>query len=353
MTATLPRDFCSGLVRATWPVLAASALGLAVVLLSGGNPVEVILALAHGAFGSTTNIATTLARTTPLLLTGLSVALAFRAGLFNIGAEGQLMAGALAAAWVGTGAWSLPGLLLLPLVLFASAGAGFLWGLAPGWLKARRGVHEVISTIMMNHIAIQLADYLINGPLRAGAYVARTETLAPGARIPVLWHVAPSDLSWGPILALAACVAGAWFLFRTAGGYELRAVGLGPEAARTCCIPVHRVTALSMGLAGGLAGTAGGLEVAGVHHTLYAQFSSGYGFDGIAVALLARNHPLGVIPAALLFGALRTADRWLQLSAGVPRDLVLIIQAFAILAVGLQGGLVRLAGRRQAASLSA
>jgi general nucleoside transport system permease protein len=348
MTTSLQKRFCSGLTRAIWPALAAAGLGLAVVLLSGGNPADVLFALAHGAFGSPSNIATTLARTTPLLLTGLSVALAFRAGLFNIGGEGQLLAGALAAAWMGTQEWALSGIIFLPLVLFVSMAAGFLWGLAPGWLKARRGVHEVISTIMMNHIAIQLADYLINGPLRAGAYVARTEALAPEARIPVLWHVAPSGVSWGLVVALALCVAGAWFLFRTAGGYELRAVGLGPEAARTCGIPVHRVTALSMGLAGGLAGLAGGIEVGGVHHTLYAQFSSGHGFDGIAVALLARNHPLGVVPAALLFGALRTADRWLQLSAGVPQDLVLIIQAFAILAVGLQGGLVKLGGRRTA-----
>ena len=346
MTLSLTPCLRGPLQRSLWPIAAALGLGLGVVALSGGDPGAVLSALAYGAFGSAPNLAGTLARTTPLLLTGLSVALAFRAGLFNIGGEGQLYVGALAAAWLGALGLHLPGPLYLTMVLLLSAAAGFAWGSVPGWLKAHRGVHEVITTIMMNHIAIQATDYLVNGPLKAEAYVARTSAIAPGAHLPVLWRVPPSDVSWGLAVAVAACAAGAWFLFRTAGGFEIRAVGLGPEAAETCGIPTRRVVVLAMSLAGGLAGLGGGLEVCGVHHTLYAQFSSGYGFDGIAVALLARNHPLGVIPAALLFGALRTADRWLQLSAGVPRDLVVVIQALTILAVGIQGGLVKLSGRR-------
>ena len=333
-------------------LLLAIGLGLTLVLLSGGDPLAVLEALAYGAAGSRVNLASTLVKTVPLLLTGLSVALAFRAGLFNIGGEGQLYMGALAAAWLGGLDLRMPALLLVPLVLGAAVAAGAVWGTIPGWLRARYGVHEVINTIMMNHIAIQAIDYLVNGPLRAANSVARTRDIAPQAALPILWDTPPIELSWGIVFALAACAGAAWLLFRTARGYEIRAVGQGPLAADTAGISVRRVLVGTMALGGGLAGLAGGLEICGVHHTLYAQFSPGYGFDGIAVALLARNHPLGVIPAALLFGALRTADRWLQLSVGVPRDLVVIIQAAAIFVVGAQGAFTGLYGRRHSFSKS-
>ena len=324
-------------LRSVQALLVAIGIGLDLVLLSGGSPPAVLHALLHGAVGSRVNLASTLVKTVPLLLTGLSVALAFRAGLFNIGGEGQLYVGALSAAWIGGLGLRLPSALYVPLVLGAAVLAGAIWGAIPGWLRARHGVHEVINTIMMNHIAIQVTDYLVNGPLRAADTVARTRELSAEAELPVLWDAPPIELSWGILLALVVCACAAWVLFRTATGYEIRAVGQGPVASGVSGIRVSRVLVGAMALAGGLAGLAGGLEVCGVHHTLYAQFSPGYGFDGIAVALLARNHPLGVVPAALLFGALRTADRWLQLSAGVPRDLVVIIQAVAILAVGAQG----------------
>ncbi len=333
-------------LRSFQALVLAIGLGLIIVLLSVGDPLAVLEALVHGAFGSRVNLAGTLVKTVPLLLTGLSVALAFRAGLFNIGGEGQLYVGALAAAWLGSLGLRIPAVLCVPLVLGAAAAAGALWGAIPGWLRARYGVHEVINTIMMNHIAIQATDYLVNGPLRAADAVARTRRIETQARLPVLWETPSIELSWGIVFALAACAGLAWMLFRTARGYEIRAVGQGPVAAEAAGIPVGRVLVGTMALGGGLAGLAGGLEISGVHHTLYAQFSPGYGFDGIAVALLARNHPLGIIPAALLFGALRTADRWLQLSAGVPRDLVVIIQAAAILAVGAQGTFAGLSGRR-------
>ena len=327
-------------------VLLAMALGLTLALLSGGDPLAVLAALFHGAVGTRVNLAGTLVKTVPLSLTGLSVALAFRAGLFNIGGEGQLYVGALAAAWLGSLGLRIPAVLCVPLVLGAAAAAGAMWGAIPGWLRARYGVHEVINTIMMNHIAIQATDYLVNGPLRAADTAARTRDIVPQAMLPVLWETPPIELSWGILLAMAACACAAWVLFRTAWGYEIRAVGCGPVAAGAAGISVGRVLVGTMALGGGLAGLAGGLEICGVHHTLYAQFSPGYGFDGIAVALLARNHPLGVIPAALFFGALRTADRWLQLSAGVPRDLVVIIQAAAIFVVGTQGAFARLHARR-------
>ena len=330
------------ILNAAVPLAVAMGVGVGVVLLSGGHPLAALNALAYGAFGTRPNLAGTLVKSVPLLLTGLSVALAFRAGLFNIGGEGQLYVGALSAAWIGGMNIGAPAVLYLPLVIVAAAAAGGVWGAIPGWLRARYGVHEVINTIMMNHIAIQITDYLVSGPLRAGDYAVRTRDIVPQSTLPVLWGVPPVDVSWGIVLALLACVAAAWWLFRTASGYELRAVGQSPAAAEAVGISARRVLVWGMGLAGSLAGLAGGLEICGVHHTFYAQFSPGYGFDGIAVALLARNHPLSVIPAAFLFGALRTADRWLQLSAGVPRDLVVIIQAAAIFAVGAQSAVARL-----------
>ena len=322
-------------------LLIALGAGLLTAGLTGGDPALVVQALIHGAFGTEANIAGTLSKSVPLMLTGLSVAIAFRTGLFNIGGEGQLYAGALAAAWLGGLGLDLSPYLYLPIVILAGSIAGGIMGFIPGWLKARRGVHEVINTIMLNYIAIQTADFLVNGPLSSEVYSSRTKALASEATLPVLWRVPPSNLSMGILIAVVLCVGLGWMLFRTAAGFQIRATGLGPETSDLVGIPTKRVIIYTMSLAGGLSGLAGALEICGVHHTMYAQFSPGYGFDGIAVALLARNNPLAVIPAALLFGALRTADRWLQLSADVPRDLVIIIQAVTILAVARQQVLQR------------
>ena len=319
----------------------AFAVGCAFVALSGGNPFHAGAVLLYGALGTSGNIAGVIVKSVPLILTGLSVAVAFRVGLFNIGGEGQLYAGALVSAALGATDLGLPSFIHLPAVLLAALAAGTVWGVIPGWLKARRGVHEVINTIMLNYIAIQTVDYLVSGPLNAGGYATRTHPIVPAATMPELWSVEPVPVSWGVVVALAACAATAWWLFNTAGGVEFRAVGLNPKASRAVGIADTRKMILGMGLAGGLAGLAGGLEVVGLHHTLYAQFSPGYGFDGIAVALLAQSHPVAIIPVAVLFGALRTADRWLQLVAGVPRDIVIIIQGVAVLGVGLQTALTR------------
>lgn len=344
-SSILSRLSSRGFVQSLASLGLALAAGLLITALFGGNPLTVLLALAQGAVGSPGAVAGTLVKSVPLMLTGLAVAVGFRAGLFNIGGEGQLYVGAIASTWVGM-AWGLPAGLHLLAVLGAGALAGAAWGAVPGWLKARRGVHEVINTIMLNYVAIHLTDYLVRGPLKGDAYAARTRFVADTAQLPSLWNVPPTSVSIGLPIALLACAVCFWFLFRTAAGVRVRAVGEGPRAAELTGISVTRVTVWSMALSGGLAGLAGAVEVAGVHHAFYAQFSPGYGFDGIAVALLARNHPLGVIPAAGLFGALRTADRWLQLEAGVPKDLVVIIQAAAILAVGAQAAFARLSLRR-------
>ena len=317
-------------------LLIALLAGLAIVALSGGNPVQTVGAIAYGAFGTRVNLASTLVKTVPLLLTGLSVAIAFRAGLFNIGGEGQLYAGAVGAAWIGATDLSLSAPLHLTLTLIVGVCAGAVWGGAAGWLKARRGVHEVINTIMLNYIAIYSVDYLVRGPLSAGTHTTRSRDLQASAKLPVLWDTPPIEVSLAILLALFVCFCAYWLLFRTPFGFDFRAVGQGAEAAESVGISSDRISIIAMCLAGSVAGLAGCFEITGLHHKLYAQFSPGYGFDGIAVALLGRSHPIAVIPAALLFGALRTADRWLQLSAGVPKDIVIIIQAITILAVGLK-----------------
>jgi ABC-type uncharacterized transport system permease subunit len=324
------------LIESTGILAVALTVGLIIVALTGGDPVATVHALVYGSVGTLANFSSTVVKTVPLLLTGLSVSLAFRAGLFNIGGEGQLYVGAAGAAWIGALNYGWPAALHIPLTVAAGCVLGAVWGGIAGWLKASRGVHEVINTIMMNYIAIYAVDYLVRGPLGSDTHVARTADVAPSARLPVVWSVPPVDVSIGFLLVGALCFAVWWALFRTPFGFDFRAVGQNPRAADTAGISSRRITIIAMAAAGAIAGLAGCLEILGVHHTLYAQFSPGYGFDGIAVALLGRSHPIAIIPAAFLFGALRTADRWLQLSAGVPKEIVIIIQAVAILAVGLK-----------------
>lgn len=317
-------------------LVAALIMGLVIVAVTGGSPTETLRALAYGSVGNSANLSSTLVKSVPLALTGLSVALAFQAGLFNIGGEGQLYVGAAGAAWIGALELGLPTVLHLPLTVCIGSVIGAVWGGIAGWLKATRGVHEVINTIMLNYIAIYGVDYLVRGPLGSEIHTARTDYIIGTSRMPVLWEAPPVEVSCGIVIVLVLCISCWWMLFRMPVGFDIRAVGQKPGAAESVGISSRWVTVLVMTLAGAITGVAGCIEITGVHHTLYAQFSPGYGFDGIAVALLGRSHPIAVIPAALLFGALRTADRWLQLSAGVPKDIVIIIQAVAILAVGLK-----------------
>ncbi len=321
-----------------WPAfltpIFALAFGLAVgavaILALGKSPEAAYAALIQGAFGSRESLAGTLIKTTPLILTGLAVAVAFRAGLFNIGGEGQLYMGGIAATWVGIYIVGVPGSLHILLVFLAGFLAGALWGAIPGWLKARRGVHEVINTIMMNYLAIYFTTYIVNGPMRLGDFTNKTREIASTAKLGILWDIPAAELSWGLLLAIAVSILLHVILWRTTVGFQIQAVGYNPAAARYSGIDVGRTLVLTMALCGGCAGLAGAVEVSGVHHRFYAQFSPGYGFDGIAVALLARNNPLGIILTALLFGALRTSDRMMQLHAGVPRDMVYVVQAAVI-----------------------
>jgi len=270
-----------------------------------------------------------------LTLTGLSVAVAFRVGLFNIGAQGQMMVGALAAAVCGAG-MSLPAVFHLPLCLLAAAVGGSLYALIAAELKRRRGVHEVISTIMLNWIAVAVIDnWLVVGPLRAAASgdnsVSGTEEIANTAALPLLLGLS-SRLNLGFILAIVLAVLLTVWLQRTRHGYEWRAVGLGPEAARAAGVPVGRRVLEAMAVSGALAGLAGAVLVLGTEQKYPATLGAPYGFDGIAMALIGQGHPLGVLATSGLFGALRAGGTRMQLF-GVHKSFPELIQGLALLLV--------------------
>jgi len=320
-------------------VVLGLALGLAVTWVAGENPCHVFKVLVAGDFGSGYDLGMTLFYATPLIFTGLSVAVAFQAGLFNIGAEGQLTLGALAAAAVGAvwpGLWSPLAPLLAAL---AAMLAGTLWGAIPGWLRARRGSHEVINTIMLNFVAAGLASYvalyLLKNPESQNP---ETRPIGEGYLIHQFGVFGGAPVSLALPLALAAAVLVWVLLWRTVLGFELRAVGQSEAAARAAGIDPGRIRIIALSLAGGLAGLVGVGEVLGNAGKFRVGFSPEYGFIGIAVALLGRNHPLGVVAAALLFGALHKGAAALDLETErVTQELALVLQALIILSVSAEG----------------
>jgi simple sugar transport system permease protein len=315
-------------LRAAWNTYVALFTG------SIGDPGKIIAALQGGdgldirrAFNP---IFESLVQSTPYIFGGLAVALGFRAGLFNIGAEGQIFIGALTAVWAGVAIKGVPGIIHVPLALLAGAIGGGIWGFIPGWLKAKTGGHEVINTIMMNYIAFRLSEYLLKGFLRdpnkvipVSAPIEDSAKLLRFFQDPIRFHL-------GFFIALAMAGVVYWFLFKTTWGFELRTVGSNPKAARYAGMNIVFSTVLAMSLSGGLAGLAGANEVLGVNYNLAMAFSSGYGFDSIALALLGKSHPLGVVLAALLFGTLRNGAIRMQLTAGIPIDIISVLQALIL-----------------------
>jgi simple sugar transport system permease protein len=299
-----------------------------------GNPVQMVVALQSGdalavrrAFNP---ILESMVAATPYIFAGLSVALAFRGGLFNIGAEGQIFVGAITATYVGYALVGVPTIVHLPLALAAGALGGALWGFIPGWLKARTGAHEVINTIMMNYIAFRLSDWLLTGPMmRPDSFNPVSPTIQASAMLP-RFFADPIRFHLGFFFALLVAYLVYWFLFRTTWGFNLRTAGSNPNAARYAGIKTGRWIFLTMSLAGALAGLAGTNEVLGVNHNLAMAFSSGYGFDSIALALLGRSHPLGVVLASLFFGTLRSGARRMQVVSGIPIDIISVIQAMIL-----------------------
>lgn len=313
-------------------LLLAFLLGSVIIALMGENPIAAYSALIQGAVGTPTALTISLTKSVPLILTGLAVAMAMKCSVFNIGAEGQLLVGAIAAALFG---WAvhLPAVLHIPLTLLVSAGAGMLWAFMPALLKRTRNVHVVISTIMFNYIGTFFVQYLVCGPFKAPGPVSATEKIQDTARLPALLP-RPLSLNLGFLVALVMVVL-VWFLLnRTTTGYEMRAVGLNPHASRVAGINVSRNTFLALLLSGALAGLAGGIEVTGTLGRVVDGFSPGYGFNGIPVALMAHGNPFGIILSALLLGAMRNGAVNMQAMVGVSSDLVDIIQGLVIIFIG-------------------
>jgi general nucleoside transport system permease protein len=336
------------------PILAvftAVIIGSLFILLAGLDPIRAYQGLLQGAFGTDLNITRALLKMTPLILSGLAVAFAFKGGLFNIGAQGQLVVGALLAAWAGFAIPGLPPLLHVIVALAAGIIGGALWGAIPGILKARTGAHEVISTIMLNYIASNILEWAVS-PVRTNAppgplafcrelgqcALSKTPPILDTARLPIVYTPAgnpPQDslLHVGVFIALAVAILIWVLLYRTTFGFELRMVGLNPNAARYSGIKVGRMTVLTMMISGGLAGLAGAIQTMGVFGEFQTNQSLGLGFDSIAVALLAANNPIGIIPSAFLFGAMDAGSSQMQLASRVPSELIQVVQALILMFV--------------------
>lgn len=277
-------------------------------------------------FKSFNGIIDTLVRSTPYILGGLAVGLGFKAGLFNIGAQGQFLMGALGAVTAGIFLADAPSMIAVPLALVAGLAAGAAYGFIPGWLKAYTGAHEVVVTIMLNFVAIQIISWAVSGPLRAaGATFART----PGVGEAEIWTLAGSTghfLHAGVILAFVAVPIVWWVLYRSTIGFEIRTVGANPDAARYAGMRPRMLIVLTMTASGLLAGLAGGIEILGVQHYLPAAYATTVGFDAITVALLGRANPWGILAGGLLLGALRAGAPLMQIVAGVPVQMIDILQ---------------------------
>jgi ABC-type uncharacterized transport system permease subunit len=303
-----------------------------------GNPVRILTAIGRGLAGeglqpllsAVRGPSDTLVQSVPYIFAGLAVAIGFRAGLFNIGAEGQIGIGWLASVVVGFALKSLPAYVLLPLAVLAGMFAAGMWAGIAGWLKAKTGAHEVITTIMLNYISFRLSEWLLCGPLEHGQGTCRTEDIAEAAFLPrFLGH--PVTVHWGFILAILAVLLCAWYLFKTTWGFELRTVGANPHAAKYGGMNVSKSIILTMFLSGCLAGLAGVSQGLGITHNIALGFQAGYGFDSIALALLGKSHPFGVLAASLLFGVLRAGASRMQSIAGVPTEIVQIVQSLVII----------------------
>ena len=326
---------------------------------SGYDAAAALGALWFGAFGSWDAFtSTTLVRAIPLILIGLGIAVAFRAGSLNIGGEGQFYAGAIAATWVGLHLGSQPAPIAIGALLLAAALAGLCWVVVPVWLKLRFGVIEVISTLLLNFVAVSLVSLMVLGPLQEPQHIyPQSDAIPEAARLPL---VPGTRLHAGFVIAVVGGLA-LWALFgKTLWGFRLRAVGMGPRAAEVSGrIDSQRISAVALLLSGAIAGLAGGVEVSGVSYALFQNLSPGYGFTGIAVALLGGLHPIGVVVAGILFGALQAGAGAMQRDAGVPAVAVYVVQAViivvALLATAPRGGwtALRVAVRKRIAPRAA
>lgn len=345
-------------------LLLAIAVGSIIMWISGYDPMAAFAALYKGSFGSPKAFGDTLLRATPLMFTGLAVAYGFRSGLFNIGAEGQLFLGGLAAAWLGVALGGLPWFVNIPTLLLAAMAAGAAWAFIPAILKARIGAHEVITTMMFTYIGRYIVSWLVVGPLKAPGQIPQTNAIALPSQLPriqslfndatlnALPFLKLGRAHMGIFVALIAAVV-VWLVLKyTTLGFEARAVGFNQWAAETGGVSIQWTIVKSLCISGALAGLAGAVEVMGVHYRLFDQFSSGFGFTGIAVALLAKNNPLAIVLSAVLFGAMSAGAGTMQLEADVPQKIILIIQALVIFFVAAESIFTRFMERRRKEAIS-
>ena len=326
-------------------ILLSFLVGSLFIIWTGNNPLVAYGALFGGSLGSVSRFGETLLKTTPLIFTGLSIAFAFRTGLFNIGAEGQYVMGALftvTAAWIFKG---LPGFLLVPAILIAGALGGALWAMIPGVLKAKLGIHEVIVTIMLNYTGLFIANFFIRTALNPSTLLgteqkAYSVLVSEHGRLTQLTDIFPvfgtSSVNTGIIIAVVIAIITWYVLFKTTLGYEIRSVGNNPYAAEYGGINISKNMILAFAISGMMAGLAGATVVAGLTYKMdQSSHSPGYGFTGIAVALVGKNHPIGVIFSALLFGILSNGARKMQI-AGIPKEVVDIIQGLIIIFIAAE-----------------
>jgi ABC-type uncharacterized transport system permease subunit len=312
----------------------ALVAGAGLILAYGASPLQAYAAMLSGSVGSVAAIANTGVRTAPLLLGGLGVALGFQAGLLNVGVEGQIYAGAAAATAVALTHLPVPPWMHVSLAVIAGFLGGAAWGILPAYLKAFRGVSEIVITLMLNYVAIQLASLLVHEPsplAKENAFYPQSPTILPSARLPIL--IKGTSLHAGLLIGLVLAVAIFLALRYTPFGYRTRMTGQNPEAARYAGLKVKWQIVLVLLLSAGLGGLAGTGEVLGLKLALYDYFSNGLGYDGIAVALMANSHPLGVVLAALFFGALRAGAGKMQVAVGIETPIAQVIQALAVLFV--------------------
>ena len=321
--------------------LAALGVGAVMLILLGADPLQSYAAMLDGAFGSQNAIADTVVKATPLLLVGLGICIAFRGGVINIGGEGQLIAGAVFGTYIGLSFPDSPALLVVTMALLGGFVAGAVWGGIPGILKAYYGVNEILSTIMMNAIAVQIMNYLLRGPMIDPVQLDRASRIPETARLQRTFdlpRLVPTRLHLGALIAVILAFVVFVFLWRTTIGYRIRAVGLNPEAATYAGINVKRYIVLSLLLSGAFAGLAGAIQVYGVHHFMFtdgsaAGFTGSAGFNGIVAALFGKLHPLGTIPASFVFGALLVGANKLQRVSQVPSALVTALNGLVVVFV--------------------
>jgi simple sugar transport system permease protein len=321
--------------------LAALLVGAVMLLALGVNPIEAYAALLDGAFGSPNALADTIVKATPILFVGVGICIAFRGGVVNIGGEGQLVVGGLAATMVALALPEWPGWAVITLSLLLGFLAGAFWGAIPGYLKAYLNVNEILTTIMMNQIAVQGMNFLLSGPLmdpaqiESGSFIPQTARFSVATDLP---RLVPTRLHAGILLAILAAVLVYVLLWRTTLGFRIRAVGLSPKAARRAGIRVERYAVLALLLSGALAGLGGATQVLGVHHRMFTDgsamgFTGGAGFNGIVAALFGQLHPIGTIPSSIIFGGLLVGANSMQRVVQVPSALITALNGLVVVFV--------------------